>query len=255
MARALVLGLGYGFLYAPLLFLVIFSFNQSRLPGVWSEASWVWYEELFADQRLIDGALTSFKIASCAATFSVMLGLLAGLSPKQKRFQTSSSLLLTMPDLVLALSLLLVFLMIDTFCPLFQGPSKLIIGHTTLSLPYTYLMIRARLQECNPFLEEAALNLGAKPFAVFLSVRLPLLVPTLIAAWMLAFALSFDDVVLASFLAGPQAMTLPLIVFSSVRLGISPKISALASLLIASLSFIFLVWTLWFFKRKKSTVS
>jgi putrescine transport system permease protein len=249
-----ILVVGYLFIYLPLIFLVVFSFNQSKLPGIWTCSSLKWYRELFEDELLIQATLTSLKIASLSATFSVLLGLFAVFCKHQKKIKTVSSLMLTMPDLILALSILFVFIAIEKNFGLQRNSFALIAGHMTLSFSYTYLMIKARIKDFDPSLEEAALNLGAKPLRVFFAIKAPFLVPALLTSWFLAFALSFDDVILASFLAGPSTTTLPLVIFSSLRLGISPEINALASILILIITFLLLIvifYLMWFEKKRK----
>ncbi len=232
---------GYVFLYLPLVIVVAYSFNSSRIMSVWQGFSVQWYVSLFDNDALLTAVFSSLKIASISATIAVCLGTLAAVITvrlkhiKSRRFlQGMIASPLVMPDVMSGLALLLVFVSIQqTFgWPSQRGVWSVTIGHITLGMAYAYLVIQARLQDFDHSVEEAALDLGARPFTVFRTITIPIIAPSLLAAWLLAFALSLDDVVLASFLSGPGATTLPMLIFSNIRLGINPEINALATLII-----------------------
>jgi putrescine transport system permease protein len=234
--------LGYTFLYLPIALLIIFSFNNSVLPGVWTGFSFQWYLALFKNDDLIRAVFTSFEIAAFAATGSVILGTLAAVSmvrfgPFKGRtlFGGLISAPLVMPEVMTGLALLLMFVSFERLIgwPSERGIMTVTLAHITLGLAYVYLIVHSRLQDFDRSVEEAALDLGARPFNVFTRITLPLIAPSLIAGWLLAFALSLDDVVIASFLSGPGATTLPMLIFSSVRLGVTPEINALATIIVA----------------------
>jgi len=237
--------LGYAFLYLPILFLIVFSFNESRLPGVWSGFSLKWYTLLFDNEALLAAVLTSFQIASISATGAVILGTLAAVAMVRSGsfygrtlFGGMISAPLVMPEVITGLALLLMCVTFERLIgwPAERGVMTVVIAHVTLAMAYVYLIVHARLQDFDHSLEEAAQDLGARPVKVFFKITLPLIAPSLLAGWFLAFALSLDDVVLASFLSGPGATTLPILIFSSLRLGISPEINALATIIVGIVS-------------------
>jgi len=239
--RVLVLTLGYGFLYIPIATLIIFSFNDSALMTSWSGFSLKWYAELFHDQALLSAAWLSLKIGALTATASVALGTWAAyVLARMGRFRGFGlyvgmlSAPLVMPEVVLGISLLLMFVEFNTLFgwPEGNGIFTIWVGHVTLCTAYVAVVVQPRIRDLNRSFEEAALDLGATPLKVFFVVTLPLIAPALLAAWLLAFTLSLDDVVIASFLSGPGYTTLPLEVFSRVRLGLKPEINALATLFI-----------------------
>ena len=245
LSSVMALLLGYTFLYMPILFLMIFSFNESRLPGVWSGFSTRWYQLLFENETLMAAVITSLRIAATTATLAVILGTLAALSMvRQKSFKGRTlfsgliSAPLVMPEVITGLALLLTFVTLERLIgwPAQRGMMTVTIAHTTLAMAYVYIVVYARLQDFDRSLEEAALDLGAKPWKVFMMITLPIIAPALISGWLLAFALSLDDVVIASFLSGPGATTLPLLIFSSVRLGMTPEMNALATILVGLVS-------------------
>ncbi|MBX9977357.1 MAG: ABC transporter permease subunit [Alphaproteobacteria bacterium] len=236
-----VLIMGYVFLYLPLFIVITYSFNSSRIMSVWQGFSFEWYNALLENDALFTAVLSSLKIASVAATMAMALGTLAAVITVRLKHMKSRHLLqgmiaspLVMPDVMSGLALLLVFVSIQqTFgWPSQRGMWSVTIAHITLGMAYAYLVIQARLQDFDHSLEEAALDLGSRPFTVFRTITIPMIAPSLLSAWLLAFALSLDDVVLASFLSGPGATTLPMLIFSNIRLGISPEINALATLII-----------------------
>jgi len=238
--RALVLGVGYAFLYVPIACLMAFSFNESTLMTSWTGFSLRWYAALAGDQALLSAAWLSFKIAALTATAAVAIGTWAGyVLARMGHFRGFAlyigmlSAPLVVPEVVLGISLLLMFVEFSKFFgwPDGNGVFTIWVGQVTLCTAYVAVVIQSRIRSLDRSLEEAALDLGAPPLRVFFRITLPLIAPALIAAWLLAFTLSLDDVVIASFLSGPGYTTLPLEVFSRVRLGLKPEINALATLL------------------------
>jgi len=245
-----VLAFGYAFLYLPVLLLVLYSFNESRLVTVWSGFSVKWYGELLHNRQLLDAAWLSVRIAATNATFAVVLGTLAANAlVRHGRFRgrTGFELLLTaplvMPDVIIGLSLLLLFVALQQLVdwPPGRGFTTITIAHITFSLAYVAVVVRARLTQLDRSLEEAAMDLGAQPATVYLRITLPLIAPALFSGWLLAFTLSLDDLVIASFVSGPGATTLPMVVYSSVRMGVSPQINALATLIVLFVALIVLI--------------
>jgi putrescine transport system permease protein len=238
--RLLALGLGFAFLYGPILWIVTFSFNEGRLVTLWSGFSTRWYGELMKNQRLMDAAGLSLIVATVSATLATTLGALAGFAlARLGRFRGRGFLagalgaVLTLPEVILGLALLLAFVSLDSWIGgISRGAGTIVVAHATLGMAYVALVVRARLADFDRSLEEAALDLGATPAQVFLRVTLPLILPALGGGWLIAFMLSLDDVVLASFVAGPGATTLPMVVFSSARLGLNPQINALATIMV-----------------------
>ena len=233
------LALGYAFLYVPILLLIAFSFNESRLVSVWTGFSTRWYGELLRNQRVIDAAWLSLAVAATSATLALAIGTLAGFAlGRYGRFRLRwmfAALLavpLVMPEVVTGLSLLLTFVSVDRLVPLSRGLGTIVIAHATLSLAFVAVIVQARLAGFDRAIEEAAYDLGARPVRVFFTITIPMLAPALAAGWLLAFTLSLDDLVIASFVTGPGATTLPMVIFSSVRLGLSPQVNALATILV-----------------------
>lgn len=242
---SLMFWLGIAFLYLPMIVLMVYSFNESRLVTVWAGFSPKWYSELFRDQQLMLAVGRSFQIAFFSATVAVFLGVIASIALvrfDKFRGRTLFSGMITaplvMPDVIIGLSLLLLFVAMGQVIgwPQTRGMVTVWIAHTTFCLAYSTVVISSRLKEMDKSLEEAALDLGATPFSTFIFVTLPIIAPAIISAWLLSFTLSLDDVVIASFVTGPGATTLPIEVFSSVRLGVSPKINALATIIIVVVS-------------------
>ena len=255
--------MGFGFLYIPMLILVIYSFNASRLVTVWAGFSTKWYVELFQDQQLLDAAWMSLKIAFLPACMSLVMGMLASLAlVRLGRFRGKMSFAgmitapLVMPEVITGLSLLLLFVAMEKSFgwPGGRGMLTIWIAHVTFSTAFVTVVLSSRLKEIDRSLEEAGMDLGASPLKVFFVITIPIITPALLAAWLLAFTLSLDDLVIASFVSGPGSTTLPMKVFSSVRLGISPKINALASIIIAlvSLGVLTAGWIVRSWERKKS---
>lgn len=250
--RPLILCLGFGFLYIPMLILIIYSFNSSRLVTVWAGWSTQWYGELFRDQAMMSAVGLSVMIAFMAATAAVVLGTIAafvmtriGSFRGENGFAFMITAPLVMPEVITGLSLLLLFVALAdlTGWPSQRGMSTIWIAHTTFCTAYVAVVVSSRLRELEKSVEEAAMDLGARPLKVFFVITLPLIAPAIIAGWLLAFTLSLDDLVIASFVSGPNATTLPMVVFSSVRLGVSPKINALATIIILIVSVIsFIGW-------------
>jgi putrescine transport system permease protein len=232
---------GYTFLYLPILTVIVFSFNESRLVTVWSRFSTKWYKTLLSNEGLTDAVLASFKIAAMTATIAVILGTLAAVvMVRFSKFRGRTlfggliSTPLVMPDVITGLAVLMMFVTFEQLIgwPAYRGVLTITIAHITLAMAYVSLVVQARLQDFDRSIEEAALDLGARPVKVFLVIVLPLILPSLMAGWLLAFALSLDDVVIASFLSGPGATTLPMLIFSSIRMGVSPEINALATIIV-----------------------
>jgi putrescine transport system permease protein len=252
--RLLALGLGFAFLYGPILWIVVFSFNEGRLVTLWSGFSTRWYAELLKNHRLVDAAGLSLVIAAISASLATVLGALAGFALARLGSFRGRGLLagalgavLTLPEVILGLALLLAFVSLDAWLGWpGRGAGTIVVAHATLGMAYVALVVRARLADFDRSLEEAALDLGATPAQVFLRVTLPLILPALGGGWLIAFMLSLDDVVLASFVAGPGATTLPMVVFSSARLGLNPQINALATIMvgIGALAVLAAVWLL-----------
>ncbi len=238
---AVTLALGLVFLYGPIASVVVYSFNASRLVTVWAGFSTHWYVELLHNEAIRGAALVSLEVATAAATGALVLGTLAGYAlARYRRFRGRAAFgalvtaPLVMPEVITGLSLLLLFVALEqaTGWPAGRGILTIVIAHTTLGLAYVAVVVEARLASFDMSLEEAALDLGARPWKVFAVITLPLIAPALVAGWLLAFTLSLDDLVIASFTAGPASTTLPMVIFSSVRLGVSPQINALATILL-----------------------
>ena len=250
---AIALGAGYAFLYLPIAILVLFSFNASRLVTVWGGFSTRWYAELAANERMLEAAALSLGLAAASATLATALGALAGVALARLGRARGTGLLgvtttapLVMPEIVTGVSLLLLFVSLDRLVgwPAERGFMTLTLAHATMGIAYVAVVVRARLADADPALEEAAADLGARPLAILLRVTLPVAAPALVAGWLLAFTLSLDDLVVASFVAGPGATTLPMLIFSSVRLGLSPQINALATILVVIVAIVvgFAAW-------------
>lgn len=245
--------LGLIFLYAPIFLLIVYSFNESRLVTVWSGFSTKWYFALFEDTRLLNAAWTSLRIALATATSATILGTLAAYALTRYRLKNSGALFnvlirtpLVMPEVIMGFSLLLLFVAIQQVLgiPDGRGMFTIWIAHTTLALAYVTIVIAVRLQEMDKSLLLAATDLGANPLVAFTRITLPFISPALISGWLLAFTLSFDDLVIASFVSGPDSTTLPMLVYSSVRMGVNPKINALATLMITIVTVMAIVCSL-----------
>lgn len=243
--HVLALAVGYTFLYGPILSLVVYSFNESKLVTVWGGFSTKWYAELLENDKLIGAAKLSLGIACMSATGATILGLMAAIAlirygrfKGRLLFKSMTTAPLVMPEVITGVSLLLLFVSLEQFIgwPQGRGVVTIVIAHITFATAYATVVIQARLAQMDRSLEEAAADLGARPLRIFLTVTLPLIAPSLAAGWLLAFTLSLDDLVVASFVSGPGSSTLPMVVFSSVRLGVTPQINALATVLIVSVA-------------------
>ncbi|HZN29567.1 MAG TPA: ABC transporter permease subunit [Xanthobacteraceae bacterium] len=228
--------LGLAFLYLPIVILVIFSFNASRLVTVWGGWSTRWYVELFQDRAMLEAAWVTLRIAVVSATAATVLGTLAAIAlVRLGRFRGRllfSGMIyapLVMPEVITGLSLLLLFVAVDVD----RGFWTIILAHTTLTMCFVTVVVQSRLLSFDRSLEEAAMNLGCPPLKTFLTVTLPLIAPALASGWVLAFTLSLDDLVIASFTTGPGATTLPIRIYSEVRLGVKPEINAICTIMIA----------------------
>ena len=236
---------GFVFLYAPIISLVVFSFNESRLVTVWGGFSTRWYGELLRDRQILNAAWVSLKVAFWSANLAVIVGTLgAFVLVRMGRF--FGRLLLTgmitaplvMPEVITGLSLLLLFVSMELTLgwPAGRGLTTIIIAHTTFCAAFVAVIAQSRLRDMDESLEEAARDLGAGPVRVFFDITLPVITPALVSGWLLAFTLSLDDLVIASFVSGPGASTLPMVIFSKVRLGVSPDINALATIIIGAVA-------------------
>lgn len=238
--NATALTLGFAFLYLPMIILVVYSFNASRLVTVWAGFSTKWYGELFQNKDFLNAAWVTLKVAFFASTFATVLGTMAahvlvraGRFPGRTLFSGMIYAPLVMPEVITGLSLLLLFIGIG----LDRGIVTVILAHTTFAMCYVSVVVSSRLVSFDQSLEEAALDLGCSPFEAFRLVTLPIIAPAVISGWLLAFTLSLDDLVIASFTTGPGATTLPIKVFSAVRLGVSPEINALSTIMIGIVTF------------------
>ena len=234
------LSLGYLFLYLPIIVLVVFSFNSSRQDMVWTGFSLRWYQELLSDAEIISGFGLSLKIAFMSATSSVILGTFAAFALVNYQrfrgrtlFSSMVSAPLVMPEVIIGLSLLLMLVsMQKVFGFPERGVATIWLGHTLLGMAYATVVVQSRLQEMSKSLSEAAMDLGCRAHQVFFLVTLPNITQALASAWLLTFTLSLDDVVLSAFLSGPGSTTMPLVIFSRARLGLDPRVNAIAALTI-----------------------
>jgi len=239
------LAFGYAFLYIPLILVVIYSFNDSLVATVWGGFSTRWYGELLQNDLILDSALLSLRIAVSSATAATVLGTMAGLVlarfgrfKGRTLFSGMISSPMVMPEVITGLSLLLFFVTLHqlTGWPGQRGFSTITIAHTTFSMAYVAVIVQSRLMSMDESLEEAAMDLGGRPLRVVFDITLPLIAPAMVAGWLLSFTLSLDDLVIASFVSGPGSTTLPMYIFSKVKLGVSPDINALATIIIAVVS-------------------
>lgn len=239
--RLSVLVFGFAFLYIPILSLIFYSFNKSRLVTVWAGFSTMWYGRLFENGQILDAAWLSLKIAAVNATGAVILGTLAGLALARFGKFRGRALLsgmttapLVMPEVITGLSLLMLFVVMEGLFgwPAGRGVTTITIAHMTLTLAYVTVIVQSRLSTLDDSLEEAAMDLGARPGKIFFVITLPIIAPALISGWLLSFTISLDDLVIANFVSGPGSSTLPMVIFSKVRMGVSPDINALASIIV-----------------------
>ncbi len=251
--------LAFAFLYLPILTLIIYSFNDSKLPSVWGGFTVKWYSALLSDTELLNGLKLSLQIAVATATASVVLGCFAAFAlVKYKRFRGRTLFAgminapLVMPEVIVGLSLLLMLVSLQRALGFPErGMLTIWLGHLLLGMAYATVVIQARLSELSPQLEEAAMNLGARPHQVFYLVTLPMISQSMISAWLLTFSLSLDDVVLSAFLSGPGSTTLPLVIFSRARLGVSPSINAVATVIIVIVAIGVVLASYWIAKAER----
>lgn len=234
------LSLGLAFLYLPMIILIIYSFNAGKLVTVWTGFSTKWYGELFQNEAFMNAAWVTLKVGLLSSTIATILGTMAALVlvragrfPGRTLFSGMIYAPLVMPEVITGLSLLLLFIAIG----MDRGVMTIVLAHTTFSMCYVSVVVSSRLVSFDRALEEAALDLGCTQFDAFRSVTLPIIAPAVIAGWLLAFTLSLDDLVIASFTSGPSSTTLPIKIFSAVRLGVSPEINALSTIMISIVAF------------------
>lgn len=256
--------LGFAFLYGPLVSLVIFSFNDNRLVTVWSGFTLRWYSELFSDTQILNAAWLSLQIAAVSATIATVLGTMCAVAlVRFRRFRGRTALAamatapLVMPDVITGVSLLLLFVTLESLIgwPSGRGAMTVTIAHATFCIAYVVVVVRSRLADLDISLEEAAMDLGAGPARVFFDITLPIIAPALVSGWLLAFTLSLDDLVIASFVSGPGASTLPMVIFSKMRLGVSPDVNALASIIIGIVALGVIAATLLQFRGRSGRAS
>lgn len=261
LARLFILALALTFLYLPIMTLIVYSFNESKMVTVWSNFSFKWYYALFNNSAIITAVGISITIALMSAITSVVIGTLAAfVMVRIRKFHGESAFLLFMtapmilPEVISGLALLLLFVTLGDIIPVFsdRGIITIWIAHVTFCSAYATVVIRSRFVELDVSLEEAAKDLGAGPLKVFFVIILPAIMPAEVAAFLLSFTMSMDDLVITSFVAGPNSTTLPMLIFSSVRRGLSPEINALASVIVLVVScFAFVSWILTVRKQKR----
>jgi putrescine transport system permease protein len=256
--------LGFIFLYAPIISLVVFSFNESKLVTVWGGFSAKWYGQLLADPAILNAGLLSLQVAATSATIALILGTFCAVAlTRFRRFRGRTVLAgmvsapLVMPDVITGLSLLLLFVAMESIFgwPAGRGTLTIILAHATFCMAYVTVVVQSRLADLDLSLEEAAQDLGATPVRVFFDITLPIISPALISGWLLAFTLSLDDLVIASFVSGPGSSTLPMVIFSKMKLGVSPDINALATIIIGIVAIGVGVATLFQIRRPKKRVA
>jgi putrescine transport system permease protein len=240
-----VVAFGYAFLYLPIVSVIVYSFNDSRLVTLWGGFSLRWYRSLLDSEDILSSAVLSLQIALVSATLATILGTLAGLALNRLGSFKGRTLMtgmvtapLVMPEIITGISLLFLFISLAEWVgwPMARGATTITIAHVTFSLAYVAVIVRSRLSGMDQSLEEAAMDLGGRPLRVFFDITVPAIAPAMISGWLLAFTLSLDDVVIASFVSGPGATTLPMLIFSKVKLGVTPDINALATVIILLVS-------------------
>ena len=250
---------GYAFLYLPIVTLIVFSFNDSKMVTLWGGFTFKWYGVIAHDTEVVDGFILSMKVALMTATASVVLGMLAAFAMvRYKNFFGHTSFAahinapLVVPEVITGLSLLLFFVMCEK---LFGMPERGIFtiwaGHTSIGMAYAAVVIQSRLLEMDKSLEEAAMDLGCKPFQVFYLVTLPLIVQSIMSAWLLTFTISLDDVVSTAFLSGPGSTTLPIVILSRARLGLNPTVNAIATITVAVVAVGVLATSMWLSRQER----
>jgi len=236
---------GYAFLYIPLISVIFYSFNDSRLVTLWGGFSLRWYRALLESEEIWSAALLSLRIAVISATLAVVLGTLVGLALNRLGSFRGRLMLtgmitapLVMPEIITGISLLFLFITLADWIgwPGTRGALTITIAHITFSMAYVAVIVRSRLSGMDQSLEEAAMDLGGRPVRVFFDITVPMIAPAMISGWLLSFTLSLDDLVIASFVSGPGSTTLPMLIFSKVRLGVTPDINALATVIILLVS-------------------
>lgn len=232
---------GFAFFYIPIVSMIVFSFNKSRLATVWGGFSTEWYFKLFANKQVIGAALLSLEIALVSATVATILGTMAGIAlARFKRFRGRTlfsgfvTAPLIMPEVITGISMLMLFILMGQYIgwPGKRGFTTVTIAHITFSLTFVTTIVQSRLTSMDGSIEEAAMDLGSRPWQVLKDVTLPIIAPAIVSGWLLAFTISLDDVVITNFTTGPGATTLPILIWSKVKLGVTPDINALASLII-----------------------
>lgn len=249
----------YAFLYLPIATLMAYSFNDSKMVTVWGGFTFRWYAELFNDRDIIEAFKLSLQIALISATSAVVLGTLAALTLVRYQafrgrtlFSSMVNAPLVMPEVIVGLSLLLMLVAVQkVFGFPDRGMLTISLGHTLLGMAYATVVIRSRLLEMDKSLEEAALDLGARPIQVFRLVTLPLIVQALLSAWLLTFTISLDDVVISAFLSGPGSNTLPIVIFSRAKLGLNPTVNVVATLTVVIVGIVLIASSLWIARREK----
>jgi len=261
--RKSLLGLGLAFLYIPILSMMFFSLNNSRLVTVWdaeNSPTLRWYVRLFENEQLLGAAWISIKIAALSASGAAILGTLAGLvltrfGPFRGRALLSAMTTapLVMPEVIMGIAMLLLFVALEQMIgwPEGRGLLTITIAHVTFTMAYVTVVVQSRLAGFDDALEEAALDLGAKPVTVFFKITLPLIMPAIVSGWMLAFTLSWDDVVISQFVSGPGSSTLPMEIFSRVRRGVSPDINALATIMVLIVATGVVASTIWMKRQER----
>ncbi len=249
----------YAFLYLPIATLVAYSFNDSKMVTLWSGFTLHWYGDVFRDRDLMEALGLSLRIAFSSATTSVVLGTMAAFAlvrfqgfRGKAMLQSMVNAPLVMPDVIVGLSLLLLLVALQRALGVPErGAMTIWLGHTVLGMAYATVVVQSRLQEMDRSLEEAALDLGARPWKVFTAITLPLISQALISAWLLTFTVSLDDVVISAFLSGPGSNTLPIVIFSRAKLGLNPSVNVIASLTVLLVGMCVLAGSLWLARREK----
>lgn len=236
-----VLCFGFAFLYIPIISMIVFSFNNSRLATIWGGFSTKWYGKLFANDAILEAAKLSLEIALVSATIATILGTMAGIAlARFKRFRGRTLLSgmvtspLIMPDVITGISLLIFFILLKEYTgwPDQRGFTTVTLAHITISLTYVTTVIQSRLMQADLSIEEAAMDLGSRPWQVMKDITLPIIAPAILSGWLLSFTISLDDVVITSFVSGPGTTTLPILIWSKVKLGVTPDINALATIIV-----------------------
>ena len=236
-----IVAFGYALLYVPIISVIVYSFNDSRLVTLWGGFSLRWYANLLSDDELLGAALLSLRIAIVSATFATALGAIVALALHRVNRLRGRLLLsgmvtapLVMPEIITGLSLLFLFISMADLIgwPASRGATTITIAHITFSMAYVVVVVRSRLAAMDESLEDAAMDLGGRPVAVFFDITVPMLLPALVSGWLLSFTLSLDDLVISSFVSGPGATTLPMLIFAKVRLGVTPDINAITTIII-----------------------